>query len=487
MPPENPPPSPPTVIVGGGLAGLATAVGLQQSQSSPPPKVLLLESRPRWGGRATSIVDQTTGETIDNCQHVGMGCCTNFIHFCETVGVAHHFRRERALTFIGPKQESSRFAAGPWPAPLHLAGAFAGLKHLSWKDRWSLAWGLKRLAKSRPRDDDPTTFADWLTQNGQSPRVQERFWNVVLVSALSETLDRLNLAAARKVFVDGFLAHRAAWEVHIPTAPLGDLYGSSVQTWLTSHGVDTRLSTGVQQIELTEGRVSGVLLRSGERLPATRVVLAVPAQRVADLLPEAARSLPEFAQLNRLEWAPISSAHFWFDREAIPLPHAALVGYRSQWLFNRTALHAPAPASTPGVPAPDSGWSYQVVISASRDLASEDRESILDEILAELTRIWPLVAQVRVLHRRLITEHTAALSMLPGVEAFRPPQRTSVPGLYLAGDYTRTGWPSTMEGAVRSGYLAAQAIQQDALPNDSLQLIQPDLPTSLWARLLLGL
>jgi squalene-associated FAD-dependent desaturase len=466
--------APQTVIVGGGLAGLATAVGLGLHGR----RVVLLESRPRWGGRATSIVDQTTGETIDNCQHVAMGCCTNFAHFCETVGIADCFRTEPMLWFIGPKGEQSRFAAGPWPAPLHLAGAFAGLKHLSWRDRWQLAWGLRALARLRPDGTETATFAEWLAKHGQSPRVCDRFWNVVLVSALSETLDRVNIAAARKVFVDGFLAHRKAWEVSIPTAPLGDLYGTAVQQWMEASGIETRMSAGVQSVEMTEGRVSGVVLRNGERIAAERVVLAVPSQLVAGLLPEAERGRAEFARLEQMEWAPISSAHFWLDREAIPLPHAALVGYRSQWVFNRTRLQ--------GTPISEgTGWSYQVVISASRELDGENREAVLDGIVEELARIWPGVREARVLHRRLITEHRAALSMLPGVESLRPVQRTSIPGLYLAGDYTRTGWPSTMEGAVRSGYLAAEAILADT--GHDAQVVRPDLPVGAWARVLMGL
>ena len=466
--------TPRTIVVGGGLAGLAAAVGL--GLHGQP--VLLLESRPGGGGRATSIVDQATGETIDNCQHVAMGCCTNFLHFCETVGIADRFRREPTLWFIGPKGEQSRFEAGPWPAPLHLTGAFAGLKHLSWSDRWQLAWGLRALARARPQEDDRTTFAEWLAAHGQSPRVCDRFWNVVLVSALSETLDRINVAAARKVFVDGFLAHRQAWEVLIPKAPLGDLYGAALQTWMDARGVETRMSAGVQSIELAGGRVGGVVLRTGERIAADRVVLAVPSPVVASLLPEPIRSRPEVTGLEGLEWAPISSAHFWLDREAIPLPHAAMVGYRSQWVFNRTRLLDLAADTR-------SGWSYQVVISASREMAGETRDAVLDGILAELGRVWPEVPRSTVLHRRLITEHRAAVSMLPGVERWRPTQRTTVPGLYLAGDYTRTGWPSTMEGAVRSGYLAAEAILEES--GQPANVVQPDLPVSLWARWTMGL
>src|SRR5579872_4260347 len=175
-------------------------------------RVTLFESRSRWGGRASSFVDQTTGETIDNCQHVNLGCGTNFRHFCRRVGIERFFRREDSLHFVGPDGKTSTFAAARLPAPLHLFPAFLRLRFLSLGEKHQLAGGLRALARTG-RDPVPgENFLDWLGRHGQSKTVIERFWHVVLVSALSETLDRIDVSHARKVFVDAFLANREGWE-----------------------------------------------------------------------------------------------------------------------------------------------------------------------------------------------------------------------------------------------------------------------------------
>jgi len=210
--------------------------------------------------------------------------------------------------------------------------------------------------------------------------------------------------------------------------------------------------------------VLGVELRGGQVLPAQHVVLAVPPHLVEGLLPAEWAAHPYFAAIGRLEAAPISSVHLWFDRPICRLRHAALVGRLSQWVFHRTAIQGaggPAVAedqrAVPGVAAGGSFY-YQVVISASREVAERPAAETIGAVLAELRAIWPGAAQARVVHQRLITEHKAVTSMTPGVEALRPVQQSPIANLQLAGDYTQTGWPCTMEGAVRSGELAAENI-----------------------------
>jgi squalene-associated FAD-dependent desaturase len=464
----------PVVIVGGGLAGLAAFLELSRRRIP----VTLLESRPRLGGRASSFVDRATGSAIDNCQHVAMGCCTNFEAFCDTLLVTDFFRREERLWFVGPDKRISRFAAGPWPAPLHLAGAFGGLKHLTWRDRLAIAHGLRALAReNNPERLAGQSFGDWLAHHGQSPGTIERFWHVVLVSALSETVDRVNVAAARKVFCDGFLRHHSAWEVLIPTRPLGELYDAPLADWTNRVGGEIRTGTGVSRVIVTDGRATGVVLRDGSELPASGVILAVPPWLVGDMLVEAG-PLPETAGLDQLEFAPIASVHLWFDREVCPLPHAAFVGHLTQWVFNHARI----------LRSPDKDThALQVVISASRGVGADDegREGVIRRVVDELAAVWPQVRDAKLLHSRMVVESKAALSMLPGVERFRPPQRTALPGLYLAGDYTRTGWPSTMEGAVRSGYLAAERVLEDA--GRAERIARPDLPVATLSRWLYGL
>jgi squalene-associated FAD-dependent desaturase len=488
------------VIAGGGLAGLAAAVAL--TERGLPCEIL--ESRPRLGGRASSFLDPTTDTYIDNCQHVSLGCCTNFRHFCESTGLAQFFRREATLYFIGPTGKVDPFSATSLPAPLHLAGAFARLSYLSWRDKFSLARGLKALARGVRADERSLPFSEWLARHGQSRAAIDRFWHVVLVSALSETLDRIDVEHARKVFVDTFLAHRDGWFVEIPTAPLEELYGGRLTEWLTSRGTTIRLQTAVEQIELHGDRVAAVRLSSGERLDGDEFIVALPFFRVRSILPESLAAHPDLAGIERLEAAPISSVHLWFDRPITKLPHAVFVDRLCQWMFNRTALgniEAPSGGREPPGSAcsgQEPGGSrptlrrqevtgehyYQIVISASRELTGQSREAILAQVLAELTAVWPDTARATLLHSRQVTEHRAVFSPLPGVDQWRPMQQSPVGNLQFAGDWTRTGWPATMEGAVRSGYLAAANVL--ARLNRAEPVVQPDLPVSVWSRLLMG-
>ena len=515
------------VIIGGGLAGLAAAAALGERGM----QVTLCEARPRWGGRASSFVDQTTGESIDNCQHVALGCCTNFRHFCRTIGIDRFFCREKTLVFIGPDGRASRMTAWPLPAPLHLLPSFAGLEFLSWNDKYRLARGLSALSRTDLATCEGVTFLDWLRRHGQTAAAIERFWHVVLVSALSESLDRIDVGHARKVFVDAFLANCHGWEVWLPTVPLDGLYGARLAEWFAARNVAARLQCAAKRVVVerrtgSHWRAVEVELRSGERIAAEHVILAVPQNLVLALVPDELQTDRHFAGIGQLETAPISSVHLWFDRPITDLRHATFVGRLSQWLFNRSAIQgadesdsemqdalgsgAPqdalthprtnvrgSPTNAPGSPTNTPGslgeirnpdrqlHYYQVVISAARDVVGRAKEETICTVVEELAGVWPVVREARLVHSRLVTEHKAVVSMLPGVDSLRPQQQSPVGNLQLAGDWTQTGWPGTMEGAVRSGYLAAEnVLRQCGRPE---RLVQPDLPTALLSKLMFGL
>ncbi len=405
-----------------------------------------------------------------------MGCCTNFRHFCETVGAGDFLRTEKTLNFIGPDGKNNAFSASWLPAPLHLFPAFRRLSYLSKPAVRELSQGLKALAKLSPTDPITQPFSRWLEEHRQSPEVIELFWHVVLVSALSETLDRIDTRQARKVFFDGFLANRHGWEVQIPTVPLDELYGKPLQTWLTEHGVNLRLKTGAERLVMAEEKVSHLTPRDGKTLSADHFVLAVPHYRMAALLPEEITNHPQLAGAGELESAPISSVHLWFDRPITDLPHAVLIGRLSQWMFNRTRLQS---QSSEG----ESHY-YQVVISASRELQHLSQEAIIQEVRHELCEIWPRVNVAELLNARVVTEHRAVFSVMAGSDALRTSQQSPIDNLQIAGDWTNTGWPGTMESAVRSGYLAAENIL--AKLGRAERVLQPDLPVSWLTRLLLG-
>ncbi|HKB42651.1 MAG TPA: hydroxysqualene dehydroxylase HpnE, partial [Gemmataceae bacterium] len=318
------------VIVGGGLAGLAAAVALAQRGFA----VSLYESRGRLGGRASSFNDTASGQLVDTCQHVSMGCCTNLAHFCRTVGIAEHLRTQKTLHFMTPDRRVSRFRADPLPAPLHLARSFARLHHLSFGDKGRIAWGLACLRRAGDEDDPP--FLPWLLRHGQTRRTIDRFWGLVLVSALNEVPERIGLRYARKVFVDGFLRHRRGFEVELPVVPLGRLYGAELQGWLDRHSVRVALGTAVRKLSVEAGTVRDVELRDGGLVRAEWYVSAVPFDRLLGLLPEAtAAGHAYFAGLRQLETSPITSVHVWYDRPVLSLPHVVLVDCVGQWVFNR--------------------------------------------------------------------------------------------------------------------------------------------------------
>lgn len=470
-------------VVGGGLAGLAAAAAL----SGRGFEIELFEARRTLGGRAGSFRDPASGEWVDHCQHVSMGCCTNLADFCRRTGIADAFRRDRRLYFFGPDGRRHSFAASRWlPAPLHLGPAFMALGYLTFGERLGVARALWKLARTNVADDErQPTIGQWLRQHGQSAAAIERFWAVVLVSALGEEVEWASLAAARKVFVDGFMSAREAYQIEVPQIPLGELYGRRLETWLAGRGVKVSLGVAVEQVEGDASRARGVVLADASHRPFDAVVVALPWRRVREVFREPMSSaLPQLAGVERIEAAPITSVHLWFDREITTLPHAVLVGKLSQWIFNRgprTGGENGSPGTSMEGRAPSPGGHYyQVVISASRSLAGRDRDEVLAEIVAELGSIWPAAKTATLLHARIVTEQAAVFSVRPGLECLRPSQQTPIANLALAGDWTRTGWPATMEGAVRSGYLAAEAILKCF--GQSETLVAADLPRGWLAK-----
>ncbi len=461
----------PIAVVGGGLAGLAAASALAE-RGWP---VVLFEARQQLGGRASSFVDPGTGELLDNCQHVGMGCCTNLQKFCRTVGIEGGFRRERTLYFIGPDGRECRFQPSSWlPAPLHLGPALWSQSYLSVWDRLGIAralWRLARLQRDSPEMQLPMNT--WLDQQRQSATACRRFWTVVLVSALSETLDRIAVSQARKVFVDGFMAHRQAYQVDIPQQPLGVLYGTDLERWLGQMGVRLHAGSRIKSVD-RDGSEQFRICNGQETMTVGAVILALPWRQAASILGQDLRlRVPELAPAAQLQGAPITSVHLWVDRPITSRQHVVLVDRTSQWLFNRGEV-----PSVDGT-GPNQ-WYYQVVISASRDLSGRDRQQVANEVMDELRAIWQNASAARLIRWQMVTERFAVFSPLPGADELRPCQRLPVAGLYVAGDWTQTGWPATMEGAVRGGYLAAEALLADAGCPE--RLVAEDLPRAALVR-----
>lgn len=434
------------IIIGAGLAGIAASAALTDRGFH----TILIERRRLLGGRATSFYDSSTESLLDNCQHVLLGCCTNLLRLYERLGIRDKIEFFDIIHFADETGRRSELYATAVPSPLHLAVSLLRFKLLNLTEKHEIAQAMlaiKFLGRNGREAAKGITFEIWLRDHGQSPCTIQRFWNIILTSALNEDVCRLDAGYGIQVFQEAFLSHRAGYRMGLPVVPLSELYANAIAGEL-------RLGTRVTEILEDGSRIIGVMLASGECILGDYVVLATA--------PEAARRLLEkmmswekegrrpfrpaatrvWEQLGALEHSPILGAHLWYDRSVMELPHLALVGTRLQWIFRKD----------------DQGRHLHGVVSAAYAMVGLDQETLTKLFDEEIRRLLP-AAQGATLKRSLIVkEKRATFSPRPGVDNLRPTQVTQIPGLLLAGDYTRTGWPATMEGAVRSGYLAAEAV-----------------------------
>jgi zeta-carotene desaturase len=420
---------PGVIVIGGGLAGLAAAAALGEAGHA----VRVLEARPFLGGRAASY--QAGEETIDNCQHVLLRCCGNLLSFYRRLGVDSHIAFHRELRFIEPGGRTSVLRAGALPAPLHFAGSFAALSFLTWSEKLAIARAIRALlSQSRRSDLESITMRQWLEEQRQPPGAIARYWRQVLVSAVNEELERMAASHAFQVFRTGFLERKDSYQMGVPSVPLGRLYAAGA--WSRIGNVRIALRAPVDQVVIRNGAVEAVR-SGGEELRADFYISALPFERLGAVIPGLGLDTSAF------EHSPITGIHLWFDRPVTDLPHATLLDRTIQWMFNK-----------------QEGRYVQLVVSASRSLVEMPRSAVVELARRELAEFFPRSAGARLEKARVVKEVRATFSARPGLEALRPPARTAVPNLFLAGDWTRTGWPATMEGAVRSGYLAAEAIEK---------------------------
>jgi zeta-carotene desaturase len=446
------------IVIGGGLAGLSSSIALADSGF----RVSLFERSPRLGGRATSYV-LPDGEHIDNCQHVTLGCCVNLQDFYSRIGVADKIRYYDRLVFAESTGRRAAIKASRLPAPLHLVPSFARFRLLDWKDRRAVANAMLRIIRSagQPRLAAATSMLDWLKQEKQTPGAIHRFWRTVLVSALNENLDRIDATHGIAVFWKAFLSNRDGFRVGIPSVPLEQLYASSRERIESNQGnVHTR--RGVAELRFDGDHVTGVRLDDGSEANGDYYIAALTFDQLLKILPDGIRNQSPFSDLGNLRVSPITSVHMWFDRAVMQEPFIASLDQTIQWVFNRT------------------GQYLQIVISASHSLSHRSQQDIVELCRKELTRLIPAAGDAELLRSVVIRENAATFSPEPGCDRWRPAQRTPIRNLFLAGDWTQTGWPATMESAVRSGYQAAEAIH--ALEGRPVRLVQAELPVSGLAR-----
>jgi squalene-associated FAD-dependent desaturase len=446
------------IVIGGGFAGLSAATLLADRGF----QVTVLEGRQTLGGRAYSFNDPQTGDSVDNGQHLFMGCYFETLAFLRRIDSAHLLKLQSNLEvdFLGDNGRRSRLACLPLASPWHLLSGLMRLSTLSWADRFRLLFVRSALARA-PRERaelDRITIDQWLDSCHQSPRAKRYLWNLIAIAAINE---EPTIAAAsgfvevlRRAFFDDWSASRLGFSV----TGLTDLYVPAAREFIEKRGGKVLTKSPVQRIELRENRATGVALREGGRLTADWVVSTVQAPALLKILPkELAQNEPVFQNLEKLRYSPIISIHLWFDRPITSRKFVGLLDTHIQWLFNKAQIFQKA---TPGY--------VSLVISGAHAFVDWPEKRLLTLALEELRRLMP-EAREAVLGRSLvIKEQTATLSPVPGTEALRPEHQSPIPNLLLAGDWTRTGLPATIESACVSGHACANLIAQRSQPPASL-------------------
>lgn len=428
-------------VVGGGLAGIAAALECADRGAS----VTLLEAR-RWLGGATFSIERD-GLLLDNGQHVFLRCCTAYRALLARLGVEHltHLQDRLDVPVLAPGGVAGRLRRNGLPAPFQLGAALVRYPHLSLGDKaraLRAVAALRRLQLGSPRLDEET-FGAWLARHGQRDSAVLGLWDVITLPTVNLPAAEASLALAGMVFRTGLLDASDAADVGYATVPLQRLHGDAAAKALAASGVTTRLGVRVTTIVPAEDGVT-VAWKTGS-VTADACVVAVPHDVVGELLPE--RTLPEGIEPRRLGFSPIVNLHVAYDRRVTDLPFAAGVRSPVQWVFDRTA-----PSGL------TDGQLLALSLSGATAYASRSQEELREEFVAALEELFPAARSARVVSFYVTREPRATFRGVPGSGRHRAPTETRHPRIALAGAWTDTGWPATMEGAVRSGLAAADAV-----------------------------
>jgi zeta-carotene desaturase len=390
------------------------------------------------------------GEVIDNCQHVLFGCCTNLCGFYRRIGVAERIHWTSDMTMIEPGGRRSVLGPSWLPAPLHGLPRFLAARAFTVGDKLALGRAFRGLMRPIP-PDSAESLGEWLARNGQTKGALDRFWRLVIASALNADIDSIALPYAAKVIRELFMNSAQAGRMGMSTVPLSDLYvGAS--DFLLKNGSGVLLAAAVDSAAWDAGAAQWTLTTSTGALNSEFLVLALPFEAMSHLLPRMpqADGAPGLAaQLGRHRHWPICSVHLWFDREITALDHAVLLDREIHWMYNKGRIQ----------PWRGGAGSYvELVVSASSAFAALPGEKAIEQSVRELAEFFPAVRSAKLEKAARVKEVHATFGVPPGIDASRPPSVSPWPNCFLAGDWTATGWPSTMESASRSGHLAAEAV-----------------------------
>tara|TARA_B100001123_G_scaffold357330_2_gene411494 strand:- start:21015 stop:22364 length:1350 start_codon:yes stop_codon:yes gene_type:complete len=434
-------------IIGAGLAGLAAGLDLADRGH----EVELLERRPWAGGATYSFLDNETGEEIDNGQHLFMECTTAYRSFLERLGTLNlAFRQDRLrVSVFDQNGNRSDLWASNLPFGMHLAPTLFRYHHLSWRQKLEILrafLSLRQMQVYQRGRLENITFAKWLREQGQSPATIREFWDFLILPTLNCRADQASASQAIFVLEEGFQKDPQSAALAVPTVGLSKLHVDPATRAIQKLGGKISLRAAIERLEIEDRRVTGVVLASNERRTFDAYVSTLAPWRLLPLLPEKLQEEEPFSQLKAFEPASILNLHLWFDRPVADFNFGAFIHSEVQWVFNRTRLAGKN----------ENQRQHLVIsISAPDDLFTLNQEQICNRVLPQLQQALPTAQEATLLRYRVIKEPEATFLPTPGLR--RPNPRTPIQNLFLAGAYTATGWPATMESAVRSGIAAAAA------------------------------
>ncbi|HEV8210223.1 MAG TPA: hydroxysqualene dehydroxylase HpnE [Vicinamibacterales bacterium] len=440
---------PDVIVIGAGFAGLSAAVRLTRRGA----RVLVLEARSRLGGRATAFADRDTGELVDNGQHILMGCYTETLAFLRDIGAQDNVRLDPqlAVTMIDRAGRRTRLSCPALPAPLHLVAGILEWEALSWRDRLSVL-GMATPLKNARRELEGSavkaaspdeTVENWLIRNGQTPRLRELLWDPLALAALNQPPQQAAAPLFSRVLAEMFSDDPRAAAIALPTRPLHLMYAEPAREYIESHGGAVRTGA-VSTIVLSAdgGAVAGVRI-GGDTVQANQIISSVPWFALAELFDEAPPALHGVLdRARRMISSPIVTVNLWFDRRVLDLPFVGLPGRAMQWVFDKSLILG------------EDSSHVSLVSSGAAEILGETNIELVHRAHQELLDALPDVRAAKLVQATVIREPRATFSLAPGQPA-RPSTETGLQGFLLAGDWTATGLPATIEGAVRSGNRAA--------------------------------
>jgi squalene-associated FAD-dependent desaturase len=448
------------LILGGGISGISTAMYLLEQGYL----VTLVEARKSLGGRAFSIPDPDGG--VDNGQHVIVGCCTYFRDFLQRLGVREkwYLQPQLHIRVLDHQGKEGLLSSARLPSPFHLLPAFWAYPHLGASEKLRVLLALAR-AKFTDRHQEyleELSFYQWLKKQGQSERAIENLWNLLVMPTLNDDVRDVSASMGLMIVQEGMLEGCHNADLGYALDSLLDSIGSPAREYLETKGCKLLLGRAVKRVMVGEGMVKGIELASGEILSAPVFVSALPFDILLRVLPEETVAVqPFFRQLKELETSPIVNIHLWYDQPVMEGDFCAFVDSPVQWVFNKSGIHAgkfcPHPFDR-NAEVPGKGQYICISVSAAWEFVDLPREELLEKFVAEMARVLPRAQESRVVRSLVVKQRNATFRCLPGANRLRPGSRTPIANLFLAGEWTQTGWPSTMESAVRSGYNAAAAI-----------------------------